>query len=357
MIPERCKDPSRLFVALDVTWLAMVAFSSVCKPTDDPAVKAPNMRPILCGWLAKLFGGARPGYLAACLDSVGPTWRSAETEHLPPDDRYKAGRAKRPQEFWDELDGFIELIRLHGIPCYRAEGWEADDVAAALTERALAAGLDVALVTLDHDWRALARDRDDAAGEVYSWGYGRANPLTIGPAEMLASKDYGLAPALMPDVIAICGDGDNIPGVPGIGIEKARIALNRWGDVEGILAAQPIDAAQATDEIKRLEKELSREKRKKDAASLSVLADCDQAIDAWRDDVKAEKIRGAIAAKADAVRLGLLLATLDPSAPLTPSFDLSACASGRLNRSALAAIYRRSGFNVLADEVEGRSAA
>ena len=135
MIPERCKDPSRLALILDVSWLACVAFGSVCKVTDNPTIKAPEMRPILCGWLAKLFGGERPGFIMAALDSVGPTWRHAETAHLPASERYKAGRTVRPQEFYDELEGFIAILRLHGIPCYRAEGWEADDVAAALTRR------------------------------------------------------------------------------------------------------------------------------------------------------------------------------------------------------------------------------
>ncbi len=145
MIPASCSDPSRLFVALDVSWLARVAFGIVCKPiTGNPVTDAPKMRRILCGWLARLFGGRRPGYIAGCLDSIGPTWRDAETEHLAPEKRYKADRERPPQEYVDELVGFVALLKLHGIPCYRAEGWEADDVAAALTRRALAAGLDVA---------------------------------------------------------------------------------------------------------------------------------------------------------------------------------------------------------------------
>lgn len=357
MIPDRCMDPSRLFVALDVTWLARVAFGIACKPTGNPTIDAPKMRPILCGWLARLFGGPRPGYIAACLDSIGPTWRSAETAHLPSEDQYKAGRVAPPAEFRDELTGFVEILKLHGIPCYRAEGWEADDVAAALTARALAAGLDVALVTLDHDWRALARDRDATGGEVYCWSYGRKDAATIGPAEMLASKSFGLAPSMVPEMTALCGDGDNIKGVPGVGPEKARAALCRWGSVEEILRAESIDLAHAESEIKSLQKELACEKRKKGRASLATLADCDQAIHAWREDAKREKIRAAIVANADAVRLGLLLATLDPSAPLSPSFSLDACAAGRLDVANLAAVYRRNGFTVLADDVEGSAAA
>lgn len=354
MIPERCADPSRLMLVLDVTWLACVAFGIVCgKPTDNPTIKAPEMRPILCGWLARLYGGTRPGYIVAALDSTGPTWRHAETAHLPAEQRYKAGRTKRPPEFYAELEGFVEILKLHGIPCYRAEGWEADDVAVTVTARALAAGLDVALVTLDHDWRALCRDRDDNGGEVYCWSYGRADAKTIGPAEMLADKAHGLAPRMVPEMTALCGDGDNIKGVRGIGADKARRVLCRWGSVEGILTASPIDMDHAEERVKSLGKELAREKRKKPAAqSLSTLSDLDQAIDAWRDDIACEKYRRAICADPDAVRLWLTLARLDPRAPLSPAFDLAACVEGRLDVKNLAAVYRRNGFVVLADDVE-----
>jgi 5'-3' exonuclease len=358
MIPERCADPSRLFVGIDVMWWAMVAFSTVCKATDDPAKKAPEMRPILCGWLAKLYGGTRPGYVAAFLDSVGPTWRHAETAHLPAEQRYKADRAKKPQEFLDEVEGFIAILKLHGIPCYRAEGWEADDVAATVTGRALAAGLDVALVTLDHDWRALCRDRIGERGEVYCWSYGRTDAKTIGPAEMLADKAHGLEPRMVPEMTALCGDGDNIKGVRGIGADKARRVLCRWGSVEGVLTADPIDMDHAEAEVKRIGKELAREKRKKPAdQSLSTLADCDQAIDVWRDDIACEKYRRAICANPDAVRLWLTLARLDTHAPLSPPFDLDACAAGRLDVKNLAAVYRRNDFLVLADDVESATVA
>ncbi len=356
MIPERCADPSRLFVGIDVMWWAMVAFSSVCKATDDPAVKAPLMRPILCGWLAKLYGGKRPAYVAAFLDSEGPTWRHAETAHLPPPDRYKADRTPKPQEFRDEVDGFIAILKLHGIPCHRAEGWEADDVAAAVTRRALAAGLDVALVTLDHDWRALCRDRDATGGEVYCWSYGRADAKTIGPAEMLAAKDFGLAPAMVPQMTALCGDGDNIKGVRGIGADKARTALERWGSVESILRAETDDAEQIETDIevatKAREKIRRAQKKAPNDGHAPALELYDRTIEDYRRQLACEKCRRAIAADPVAVRLWLTLATLDPSAPLSPPFDLAACVARLENPKELAAVYRRNDFFVMAEDVE-----
>ncbi len=359
MIPERCTDPSRLLVGLDVYWLCRVAFGIVCKPTDDPVIKCPEMRPILIGWLARLLGGQRPAYIAAFVDSKAKTWRHLATRHLPPEKQCKAGRSLCPPEYWVEVDGFLEILRLHGIPCYRAEGWEADDVAATVTRMALAAGLDVALVTLDHDWRALVRDRDATGGEVYCWSYGRKDAATIGPAEVLADKGLGVSPALVSEMIALCGDGDNIAGVRGLGPVKARAALGLWGSVAGIFDApvQDLDALEKAaqeavkvrDKAKRAEEKSVKVNGWKDTAPLARAIEAQAiAASAWG----AEKIRRAIVAEGDAVELGLTLATLDTYAPIVPSFSVDACKVGRFDVPSLSALYRRLGFDVLADEVE-----
>lgn len=359
MIPPRCTDPARLFVGIDVMWWAMAAFSIVCKATDDPVVKAPEMRPILCGWLAKLLGSPAPGYVAAFLDSKGPTWRHLETRHLETSLQYKAGRTKRPPEFWSEVEDFRAILRLHRIPCLGVEGWEADDIAATVTRLVLAAGLDVALVTFDHDWQALTRDRDELGGEVYCWSYGRKDAATTGPAEMLASKSHGLAPRFMPEMIALCGDADNITGASGVGPDKARVALRFFGSVPGILAAAKGDLAALSAEVERLTKARDKTKR---AAKKGALDDADADLagaDAAIEDAKtrrdAEKYRGMIAAHRERVELGLTLATLDPFAPLDPPFDLEACAVGGFDVPALVALYTRLGFSLMARDVASTS--
>lgn len=361
MIPPRCADPARLFVGIDVMLWCMTAFSIVCKATDDPVAKAPEMRPILCGWLAQLLGSPAPGYVAAFLDSRGPTWRHLETAHLPEEQRYKAGRTKRPAEFYDEVESFKAILRLHRIPCLGAEGWEADDAAATVTRLVLAAGLDVALVTLDHDWRALVRDRDATGGEVYCWSFGRKDATTIGPAEALADKGLGVAPHHVPSMIALCGDGDNIKGVPGIGPEKARAALTRWGSIAGILAApsEDLEALKlAVDEaVKQREKMKRAVKRGSIVDAEAALARAIEAQAAAATAWGAEKIRCAIAAERTAVELGLVLATLDPFAPLDPPFDLAACAVGGFDVPALVRLYTSLGFNLMAGDVAASNAA
>ena len=49
---------------------------------------------------------------------------------------------------------------------------------------------------------------------------------------------YGIPPELVPDFIGLKGDTtDNIPGVPGIGDKTAADLLQKFGDLEGVLAS------------------------------------------------------------------------------------------------------------------------
>ena len=49
---------------------------------------------------------------------------------------------------------------------------------------------------------------------------------------------YGIAPELIPDFYGLKGDtSDNIPGVPGIGDKTAAQLLQRFGDLESVLAS------------------------------------------------------------------------------------------------------------------------
>jgi DNA polymerase-1 len=58
----------------------------------------------------------------------------------------------------------------------------------------------------------------------------------IGPAQV--RERYGVAPALVPDFIALRGDpSDGLPGAPGIGAKTAAELLGAHGSLEGLLLA------------------------------------------------------------------------------------------------------------------------
>ena len=350
MIPSRCADPSRLLIIVDVSIWERMAWSLAVSDNDDAVKSAHLMIGTLCGWLRNLLTGTLAGYIVAACDSRSRhTWRKAMTAHLPPEDQYKGDRPTLPPEYYAECARFERILALHSIPCARAEGWEADDVAATLTREATALGLEVALLSTDKDWRALV------TSTVYQWWPASALKAEsiLGPDEVRASKALGVEPWQIPHLLALVGDtSDSIKGIAGLGPEKARIALRRWGDVSGILAAPPADLDALADAVKDAAK--ARDKAVKaigkpgagpDALAESVMRAGE--LDALRCTVGAEKIRRAVAAYRPRVQLDLALATLDADAPI--ELDLDAASVGGFDRPALRALYSSLGFSLLAE--------
>ena len=112
------------------------------------------------------------------------------------------------------------------------EGYEADDVIAALTEQAKERGIPVMVVTGDRDAYQLVGDgvriMTTSRGVTDTKVYDRQGVI----------DRYGIPPELVPDFIGLKGDtSDNIPGVPGIGDKTASELLQRFGDLETVLAS------------------------------------------------------------------------------------------------------------------------
>ena len=144
---------------------------------------------------------------------------------------YKAQRSSRPsllQEQWPHLRPLVEAF---GYPNVSVEGFEADDVIAALTDRAKDQGIPVMVVTGDRDAYQLVKDgvriMTTSRGITDTKVYDRQGVI----------DRYGIPPELVPDFIGLKGDtSDNIPGVPGIGDKTAAELLQRFGTLEEVLA-------------------------------------------------------------------------------------------------------------------------
>ena len=68
---------------------------------------------------------------------------------------YKATREKAPEEMTAQFPWIKEITEALGIPMLERQGFEADDLIAAATKRAVAKGFDVKIVTGDKDtWPA-----------------------------------------------------------------------------------------------------------------------------------------------------------------------------------------------------------
>src|SRR5215207_215412 len=144
---------------------------------------------------------------------------------------YKAQRSTRPDLLKQQWPHLAPLVEAFGYSNVSVEGFEADDVIAALTDRARDEGIPVMVVTGDRDAYQLVTDgvriMTTSRGITDTKVYDRQGVI----------ERYGIPPELVPDFIGLKGDtSDNIPGVPGIGDKTAAELLQRFGSLEDVLA-------------------------------------------------------------------------------------------------------------------------
>lgn len=170
------------------------------------------------------FLATRYEYVVICADS--PTnWRTAITADLEKERQYKAGRPRKEPEAILTLADTEERLRELGYPVARCEGYEADDVIAALVKQSTCP-------TYVH-----SDDKD-----LFQLITDRVTQLTNG-GEMDADacmRKFGVPPRQMRELLVMAGDSsDNIAGCPKVGPGKAALLLNKFGSIEAIKSASP----------------------------------------------------------------------------------------------------------------------
>ena len=172
--------------------------------------------------LKKLMEEESPEYLGVAFDLKGPTFRH---ERFP---GYKISRPPMPEALVSQIPLIKELLNGFRVPLFEKEGFEADDILATLTQKALQEGLTVYLVTGDKDMFQLLGPR------VKVYRPTRDGHEVIDEAQL--RQRWGVQPQQVVDVMALMGDAvDAIPGVPGIGEKTAVELVQRFGSVEGLL--------------------------------------------------------------------------------------------------------------------------
>ncbi len=145
---------------------------------------------------------------------------------------YKAQRSKQPDLLREQWPALVPLVEAFGYTNMRVDGFEADDVIASLAEQARADGIPVMIVTGDRDAFQLVGD------EIRVMATARGITETKVYDRDAVVDRYGIEPTLIPDFYGLKGDtSDNIPGVPGIGDKTASDLLQRFGDLETVLAS------------------------------------------------------------------------------------------------------------------------
>ena len=130
--------------------------------------------------------------------------------------------------------------------------WEADDVCATLATLEEATNGTSLVLTHDRDAYQLASKQTTVVRPVS----GVTEVEYVDPDGVI--ERYGVRPDQVPDLIALRGDpSDNIPGAKGIGAKTAAELLQRYGDLEGVIAhagdltpARSRAVADAADELR-----------------------------------------------------------------------------------------------------------
>ena len=130
---------------------------------------------------------------------------------------YKANRKQPPQDLEAQFAYCRKVTEAIGVACLEAADYEADDVIGTIATRMSALGHPVVVVTGDKDMSQLVSQ------SVQVYDIAKENWLD----EMAVRAKFGVAPAQIPDLLALHGDHiDNIPGVEGVGPKTARQILS-----------------------------------------------------------------------------------------------------------------------------------
>ena len=145
---------------------------------------------------------------------------------------YKAQRSTRPDLLKLQWPHLRPLVEAFGYSNISVEGFEADDVIAALVQQAKERGIPVMVVTGDRDAYQLVED----GVRIMTTSRGITDTKVYDTQGVI--ERYGIPPEKIPDFIGLKGDtSDNIPGVPGIGDKTASELLQRFGDLETVLGS------------------------------------------------------------------------------------------------------------------------
>ena len=176
--------------------------------------------------LVNLISNEKPTHIAVAFDVSRKTFR---TEMFP---EYKATRAATPDEFRSQLSYINEMVDALGIKRFAIEGFEADDILATLSTRAVEDGCEVLICSGDRDSFQLVTSQITV---LYpKKGVTEMNRMT--PDAVF--EKYGLTPLQYPDFAALRGDpSDNLPSVPGVGEKTATKWIADFGSLSALTDA------------------------------------------------------------------------------------------------------------------------
>ena len=168
----------------------------------------------------------KPTHIGVSFDTSAPTARHIEYE------LYKAHREEQPEDITKALPYIRQITEALNIPLLIMDGYEADDIIGTIAKKAAAADFDVYMMTPDKDFGQLVEEH------IFIYKPARlGNDIEIlGVPEILKKWEIQEVSQVI-DILGLWGDAvDNIPGVPGVGEKTAKVLVQKYGSIEGLLA-------------------------------------------------------------------------------------------------------------------------
>lgn len=166
----------------------------------------------------KILSDHKPDYISIVFDPKGPTFRHKMLTE------YKIKRPPMPNEIITQLPYVNRLLEVMQIHTIVQDGFEADDVIAALS-LANKDKYDVIVVTSDKDLYQLTEKG------IKIWHPQKERFIDA----QTVKEILGVAPSELTDYLALCGDAvDGIPGVKGVGEKTALKLITEFGNLENI---------------------------------------------------------------------------------------------------------------------------
>lgn len=169
----------------------------------------------------------QPSHAVCVLEHYHDTWRH---QLYPP---YKANRKHQPAAMLQSFPALQKSLQALGIHWLDVNGYEADDIIASIV-----------YATAEHDCQNLIISTDRLMAQLLSRKtalYDHFGQQSI-DRESLFNR-YAVEPEQLPDYYALTGSSSvNIPGIAGIGAKTAARLLSQYGNCDGLLQANDLDA-------------------------------------------------------------------------------------------------------------------
>jgi DNA polymerase-1 len=208
---------------IDVMALAYRSFFAFI---NNPLKKGTQETSALFGFAShslRLIAECKPTYLAYVRDLPKPTFRHQLYKE------YKAHRKPMPDSLISQLPLIDDFVAKSGLKTVALEGYEADDLMAALACEARNRGIKSYIVTRDKDMMQLVDD------SVFLFELGKAKQESLILDAVQVKEKMGVPPGQIVDYLSLIGDAsDNVPGVAKVGPKTAVELLETYGTLERI---------------------------------------------------------------------------------------------------------------------------